>query len=380
MNTKLCQILIAGWLIFAPIALHAQLGLNLDVQGGYASNIVSSYRQIPDTYQDFLGQLHYRLVNPQTGLQIAYRFELTRFDRNPSRNNQTHIAGLDFYYSWLEKDNKLSAGIEGRNRLNSKVYDWSEYRQGRVYIGYKALLTSQLFAYFGWDGRMRTYPQLEPFSYWQNRGYLRLTRFFDSGTTMIMQIEALQKDYLDQSAIKMVPGFPELISIGDGASRQLLATMRLAQSLSPTAGLSADLSLRRNLTNAIRTLGTADGYYYSDDEMFDDPFGYEAEGLELALKKRLLHGWMMEIGGEALAKHYPNRLALDLAGEAFADQRIREDNRTSLWFSLRKSLRTHPDLNPATLTFDLSWQQNRSNDPYYDYHLTAFSFGIKHNF
>jgi hypothetical protein len=65
MNTKLCQILIAGWLIFAPIALHAQLGLNLDVQGGYASNIVSSYRQIPDTYQDFLGQLHYRLVNPQ---------------------------------------------------------------------------------------------------------------------------------------------------------------------------------------------------------------------------------------------------------------------------------------------------------------------------
>ncbi|MBN1543495.1 DUF560 domain-containing protein [candidate division KSB1 bacterium] len=380
MKSRIIQSVITGCLVFLPSLLYARIGLTVDAQGGYASNIVSSYRQIPDTYQALQGQLHYRWIDSNTGVQLAHRAEYTTYNRTPDRDGLTHALSFDLYHNLKEQGDKVNAGVEARTRLHSELYDWSEYRQGRAYLTYKTVFTNRLYAYIGWEGRIRSYPQLGFFSYHYNREYLRLSRFFDSGTTLIFQVETAQKDYLNESVSSMIPGFTELITLGDGASRQLLTSLRLARALSAGTGVSGEFSLRRNLKSSVRTLGTTDGYYFSDEELFDDPFSYESEGVELTVKQRLPALWLIQAGTLLLAKHYRNRLALDLEGYAFADQRTREDQRSVFWFSLSKSFKAYPDWNPLTLSLDFSWMHNRSNDPYYDYHLSALSLGVKQNF
>jgi hypothetical protein len=45
-----------------------------------------------------------------------------------------------------------------------------------------------------------------------------------------------------------------------------------------------------------------------------------------------------------------------------------------------KSFRYLRALQPITLTVDLAWMQNFSNDPYYDYKKSYFSVGLAQRF
>ncbi len=187
----------------------------------------------------------------------------------------------------------------------------------------------------------------------------------------------MQKHYLNNQPLETFPG---LFTEGNGHNRQRVGLLRAAQALTPTTGLSAQLSVRRSLDSSVRYIIDHAGYYYSDEELFDDVFGYESERFELMFKQRLPGSMILTASGILLDKHYTNRLALDLEGYPFPDNRFRDDRRIIGKISLIKSWRYSKTFKPINLSIDYMYMNNRSNDPYYRFDTTFFSLGFSQSF
>ncbi len=366
-------------LFLMAFAAHAfcQIGFSVDAESGYASNIFGNYRQLPDYYQYVQGHLNYDLLGESHGVRTFYQGSATLFEQYDYRSFSLHRAGLSYYKNFDTA--KLSAGLSGNMRFHSDDYKWYEYQQGYGFLNVKLALRPQLFGYVGTNIRLRDYDNLSPYSYWQNVNYLRLSRSFNTGTSLIGEVDYMQKVYRQTNA-QPIENFSELHMDGDGQSRQVVGLLQIGQAVTPTTGLSAQALLRRSLKSSVRYLVDEEGYYYSDEELFDDPFGYDAEQFNITLKQKL--PWKVEasVGGMFLQKHYSTRLALDLDGLPHPDERLRDDHRVIGWLSISKAWKYNSSMAPVRFTLDLSIIKNTSNDPYYIYNTRNFSIGLSQNF
>jgi hypothetical protein len=346
-------------------------------ESGYASNIFANYQQLDDYYQYVQGYLNYDFVGESQGLRSFYQGSATLFEKYDYRSYTLHRAGLSYYKNF--STSKLTAEMSGNARLHSADYKWYEYNQGYGFINYKVALMPQLYGYFGSNFRMRDYDNLAPYSYLQNVNFVRLSKFFNSGTSFIGEFDFMQKNYLHENA-KPIDGFSELQMDGNGQSRQVVGLIRMGQAVTTNTGLSAQLLMRRTLKSSVRYLVNEEGFYYSDEELFDDPFGYDAEQFNISLKQRLPWKMQASVGGTYFMKHYSKRLALDMEGYPFDDERLRDDKRFIGWMSISKSWKYSNTMAPLRFTLDFSYINNNSNDPYYIYNTTNFSFGLSQDF
>jgi hypothetical protein len=365
-------------LLFTTLSF-SQFGVTFDVDRGFASNIFSNYRQLPDNVNRLQGKLYFDNTSKSQGLRAFYNASGALYEKYDYKSYQLHTLGLSFYNYASELGDRINAGIDASTRLHSKDYKYYEYQQGRAFASAKLLLTRQIFGYAGTNFRTRNYTSLAPYSYWQNISYLRLSRFFDSGTTIIAEADYMLKQYTDVNAAP-IQDFSEIYTEGNGKSQQFVGLLKIAQALNAKTGLSLQTLVRRNLESSVRYLIDDAGYYYSDDELFDDVFGYEAEQVTLSLKRKLPWKMQATIGGSYIQKHYSNRVALDFDGYAIDNAGLREDNRSIGWLTLNKRWQYSTYMAPVNLEFNFTFLNNGSNDPYYKFQSRYVSFGISQSF
>ena len=173
---------------------------------------------------------------------------------------------------------------------------------------------------------------------------------------------------------------PAVFNVGTGSGQQIVTLLRVAQSLFHKTGLSAEYLVRRNPNSSVRYLGTQEGFYFSDEELFDDVFGYQSQEVSAALKQMLPFKMSLQIGGSQSYKNYKNRLATQLDGIPFADLRLRRDSQFVFWMQWEKPLKIAENWQPITLRVSWTNWRNESNDPYYKYHMSYWSFGLEHHF
>ncbi len=366
-------------LLFAALT-WAQMGISFDAESGYASNIFSNYSQLPDYYNNISGLIHYDKLSDARGTRLFYNGAGRFFQQYDYRNYQTHSLGVSYYRYLGDRGHKLNAGANASMRLHSEDYKWYEYRQGYAFAALKMLLSDQLYGYVGVNFKMRDYTLLTPYSYWQNMTYVRVSRFYNSGSSVIAEVDYMQKQYLSADIQSPLESFPYTEMDGEGSSRQVVALLKFGQAVNPKTGLGLQLLLRRNINSSVRYLISDAGYYYSDEELFDDVFGYEAEQLRLTLKRRLPWRMQASFGASATAKHYINRRALDLQGYPFEDGRLRDDTRFIAFLTLTKTLSYSRSMAPVRFNVDFTYIVNNSNDPYYHYKTNYISFGISQSF
>ncbi len=367
-------------MMFFPAALLAQPGFSVQSSGGYTNNVFSNYRTLPDYYTDFNVYANNDWLYENHGLRAYYDGNVTMFDRYRDKNYFNHEFGLSFYHDLNEKGDRLNAGTGVSKRNHSDTYKWFELNEAFIYVNTRIKLMDQLYGYMGLKVTNRNYKNLDAFSHWQLMSFARISRFFDSGTTIIVEADLLSKNYIPSTEKSFIEGFPETVTIGDGYSRQAVALFRMAQALSLTTGLSGQVLVRRNLSNSVRYLGTADGFYYSDEEVFNDVFGYNAREMDLTLKQILPWKMKLSAGSMLKLKDYNNRLAMDLEGNPYPDERFRNDKRWINWFTLEKTIRLSQAVDPLALSMGWTSVKNRSNDAYYDYRTSYFSFTISQVF
>lgn len=360
--------------------IFSQAGISVDVEQGHTSNAFSNYRQLADSYTALEGQLNYDWKFSSSALRVFYRPDITLFDTYSYRSYNTHRLGTAYYAILNPNGDKVSAGADVYNRQHSDEYQWFEYRQLVAYVGIRLALAKQLIAYSGISTNFRYYTQLAPFSHRVDQFYLRFSKFFDSGTTIILEADALQKQYTLNDAVQLPEEFPNVFTEGQGSNRQAVGLIKLAQSVTPNMGISSQFLLRRNMTNSVRYLVSTEGDYYSDEDLFDDVFGYNAEQVNLSLKCRLFWKMTSELTVNINNKRYINRYALDLDGYPYDDLSLRHDLRQVYAFSLSKSLRYVKSMAPLNFTIHYTAIQNHSNDPYYKYQTSYLSLTLSQEF
>ena len=372
--------LITGLLMmFLSTLAFAQVGVSVNAERGFASNIFSNYKQTPDYFNRLEAQFNFDSIEDSQGLRAYYKGSGTLFQKFDYKSFQTHGLGLSYFSYLSENGDRLNAGLNASTRLHSADYKYYEYQQGDGFANVKVLLQPQTFGYAGVSFRSRNYSSLSPYSYWQGMAYMRASRFFNSGTTLIAEVDYMQKQYLDANPGQLQDFFG-LQTEGNGASRQIVGLLKAAQAIDPKTGLSAQLLVRRNLASSVRYILDSEGYYYSDEELFDDVFGYAAEQVNVTIKRNLPWKMQANLGGTFMAKHYTNRLALDLDGYAFDDLSLREDARSIVWLTLKKTWQYSTYMAPVNLELTFTYLDNASNDPYYNFHTRFFSFGISQSF
>ena len=374
-NTAILTVL---YIIFLQNGVFAQIGLSLETESGYASNSFANYRMLPDYYFYLSSRVTYDRIAGSHGFRAFYKGYLNTYKVYRDRNFSDHTIGLTVFKNLTKY--KLNAGIQGSGRYFGDSYRWYERRQLYAYVNMKAVLFDQLYGYAGINIRLKDYPYLQPFSHWQNVWFIRLSRFFDTGTTVIAESDLLLKEYVPENTMDSVDELPEIVTLGDGGSQQWVALIRGAQSLTSKTGVNAQLLLRRNIKSSVRYMGSMSGVYYSDEELFDDIFGYNAEQFSLTLRQMLPWRTKLSLGSTWIDKKYDKRLALDLDGTPYPDGRLRSDRRWIHWISIEKSLSVLSTQQPVIFSVDWTLLHNNSNDPFYDYSSNYFTFGISQNF
>ena len=377
-RTLLCSILVGVIGFLTPA--FSQIGLSVNSESGYLGNAFSNYKGTPDYYTGIDATFSYAWADDRKGLQLGYQGTLNAFKQYRDRTFHDHSAKLAYYRYWSEEGHRLNAGVEVGKKLHSDAYRWYEWQQASGYANVKLNLAEQFYAYLGVTFRLRDYALLDAFSHWQSSLYWRVSRFFDSGTTLILEADLFTKRYRPSGATSSVEGLPEIVTLGDGTSRQVVGLLRMAQAISTQTGLSAELLWHKNLLNSARYLGNPEGSYYSDEELFDDIYGYDGPEFSVNLKQNLPWRMKLTIGSGLAQKNYEQRPALTLDGSPFDDGRLRQDTRSSAWLTLQKALPLGSGWQP--LAFSINWTgiHNRSNDPYYQYGSGFFSVGISQEF
>jgi len=359
---------------------RGQTGFSIETKGGYTNNTFANYLTLPDYYTNFNAFLNYDWLEDVQGIRLFYSGSLTAFNKYQDRTYHSHKVELTYYRYWGNNGNKINAGVNASKRFHTAEYSWYELFQYNAYLNTKIVLSQQFYGYLGANLLWQNYSILHAFSNWQNILYWRLSRFFDSGTTFILEADLLGKHYYPAGAMSNIDDLPEIVTIGEGSSQQFVGMIKAARALTPKTGLSIQILLRRNLTSSVRYLGSTTGYYYSDESLFDDIHGYNAQEVSLTLKKWLPWKINLTAASTLTWKHYNQRLALDLDGSPFPDERIRADKRWTHWISIKKMLKLGANLQPLALSINWTLLQNSSNDPYYNYNMNLFTFGISQNF
>jgi hypothetical protein len=368
-----------GLIIVWSTVSFGQIQLKTEFYGGMTDRAFPTINGEPEQYTSLSTTLHRDWMNNQSGLRLSYKGNLTAYRQIADRRYHHHDLGIQVYHLFNDRS-RLDAGISGARLFRTGAYEWTERHSWTAFLRLKHLISDQVYLYLGGALDRTRYHELSPFSNDQGSLYIRMSRFFNSGTTLIGETDWMFKTYQPEHTVALPAGFGEIVTIGSGSAQQLVTMLRLAQSLGTRTGISLEALYRHNLTSMSRYMGSTSGIFYSDNMLFDDIFGYNSLESTLTLKTRLPGGFNISTSAGYKDKSYALRQALDLNGTPFEDGRLRSDHRITANLTLSKAISLSDSVHPLTVSLYAGWVTNRSNDPYYDYSSTHFSFGLSYGF
>jgi hypothetical protein len=133
-------------------------------------------------------------------------------------------------------------------------------------------------------------------------------------------------------------------------------------------GLSLTTKYQWNIQKQTRYLSSSYGAV-SDDELFDDHYGYEGLQTSLMLTHLLSESMLLRVTGGVQNRLYSSLAAYDLDGNVLSSQR--NDQRASLSLLFQRDFQMG-----FTLKAAIDFIRNYSNDPYYDYRNTAVALEL----
>lgn len=304
--------------------------------------------------------------------------------------------------------NNISVNSSYFVRFNTGTHNVYNLLQfiGSVNLKYYLDFENGFMGRFGYRLRHRSYQNLDEFTYTEHLGVLQLSKFFQTKTTVIVEVNLGSKQY------SAAPNSVTLISTSGGSEHggmmggsgwmnegemmgwsnwsygnhtgsiitytkpnttQLTILARVAQSLGATTGLSLQYLRRSNLTDRTRFLTSSGTDFQGDAELWDDPYGYEGNEFGTALTQILPWDITARLSADYHLKNYSRRV-FTATDTNIPTGPFRDDTKAVAGIDLKK---TFEDgfFSELTLMVSYMYQRNTSNDPYYDYANNVFSLG-----
>jgi hypothetical protein len=258
-------------------------------------------------------------------------------------------------------------------------YRFYDNTQLSLYANLKHSFAERLAGRASYSFRSVSFSELSDFDYTEHYGFIQGTFSLPTRTTLILEADIGTKIYstpnydstMQQPNQGKGKGRAQQIAASTPSVTQLIGLARIGQPLMEGTGLSLTTTYQVNLQKESRYLSSEYGTI-SDDELFDDHYGYEGLQTSMTLTQLLPAEMQMKLTGSLQSRNYSERPAYDLSGNQIAG--TREDTRKVMTVQLEKRFESLG----VSLGLSYDYIINRSNDVFYDYTNNALTVRLSY--
>ncbi|HDP67342.1 MAG TPA: hypothetical protein ENN20_02445 [Candidatus Marinimicrobia bacterium] len=366
-------------MIFQIYTANAQTFLNFQIHGSYTDNIFQNYTPT----EDYISSGNFTIYHQSKSKTIFYyNGNLNLFSKYSDLQNQNHHLGISKKQSIGDSKNEMYFGGYARFRIDKPVY---EIYDNNNYYGFASikyyLFPTILFRAKNTLG-MRAYVNYTDYSYFENVLSLNISKFFQTRTTLQSGIDYFYKDYAEDQTYSVTSpsGLRTRTYVIDSPKvSQLLASLKIAQSISSLTAVQAQYLIRNTLSGENRFAELDE--FYIDEVLFDDHYSYSGQELSMSLKQFLPFQFIAVLSGYYQEKSYNHRPVYDLEGNELTEAGTRQDYQNGFSIQLEKKFSGEkiPVLKSLDLFLNYSYRKNHSNDPYYKAATNFLMFGLETN-
>ena len=412
-----------------PFRMDAQWLGSLSIESGYDDNMFRNYSASSAVSTDFAFSLGYFPEEAEWGAN--YSGALTTFSDYPERLYSTHTVGTSYALSYGDSDeHSFSLVASGSFRIDQPDYELYDYSQALGYASLKHKLFDNFPLMLSYRARYRSYPNFGELSYLEHFTSLGTMMFFQTRTSLRIQADLGIKNYSssfsgsaagdgsgfapESGALTLDGGGPggssdrggngggmngegsgrrginsggdqrgmdqgvEYLVYDESSTSQLRTWINIGQSLTQGTGLSLRFLQRWNLTERGRAFVGGAVDFIGEEELFDDPYGYESSEISVTLTQLLPWSMKLQTGGYYLFKEYDYPWNFDYTD---AGAGLRTDERMGGWVTLQKPIAGDWLLfSGLNLSLSYVYLRNQSNTRYYDYYSNTLSMGLSTSF
>ncbi len=321
--------------------------------------------------------LGHQFTGDRYTVQGFYSLNFLRYNNNDDLSNYHHIAGIsgeiDDYF-----ENEYILAFSGLVKFNqySKQYNYYNVNGYDITLSLKNELSLTETHSFGISMSRSRYDEFTDIDNNSFRVWGKYQQFFKSKISLTGEMDFAVKKYVNQSTLEYYgyyryreePILSSMVSLSG----------TIAKSITPTLGINLGIGVKRYVSDPIQVYSNGI-YYFTENDLYDDPFSYEDEYVSVNLTKQFAIGFQSKIRLKFQSKDYEGTPALNDVGELVGE--TRKDNRREYSLSTTKKFTTGMAY-PSSVTVFLNYmyRENPSNDPYYNYNdnvvLVGFSVGI----
>ncbi len=400
MKHNLMNSLILFLLTLLPHFAWGQFRTSVSLFSSYDDNPFRNSFQRPDYITT--GVLSFEYIPDESSFRFFATGNLSLFRDYSERRYFSNSFGVSYTKPFGEdEENALYVGTSYFMRFNRAAYDYYDFSQLIGYVNLKYYLdySEGVMSRAGYRLRYRGYRNLEEFSYLEHYGFVQLSKFFESKTTVLAELDLGNKNYVstpasmftatgNMHAAGMMGGRMDgrmnqntrYVSYSRPSTTQLIGILRVAQSLSQTTGVSVQYLRRWDVSERTRFLSSGAVDFQGDEELWDDPYGYQGNEYNVTLTQNLPWGMTSRISTDYLVKDYARR-TFAATDTNTPTGPLRSDTRLVVGIDLRKSFgEAWGFFDGFTISLSYFYQRNKSNDPYYDFRNNSFNVGLATQF
>lgn len=365
----MCLVLIASTLTWSQFQVEASLGSMLD------DNVNNNTLRLADRITTLGLQVGYDWITDATNTHVLYSGTYNYFSVVPGRTFQYHTAGLTYAQLFGENEQTLwNAGAAYNTRTDREEYAFYDHSAFSLNTTLKHQLSESVLGRTGYTFRIMQFSELTAFDYAEHSLFVQTSFFLPSHTTLIMEADLGYKLYRtpndDSSMVRQGRGRASS-AIASPSVLQATGLVRVGQSLAENTGLSFTALYQLNIQKEARYLGTEYGMI-SDDEVFDDHYGFEGPQASLMLTQMLPWEMTARLTGGWQRRFYASQPAYDVFGVLVAADRL--DTRMAL------NVQLHVPIDALRCTAGIAFDHivNRSNDAFFTYTNNAVSLQLSY--
>lgn len=267
-------------------------------------------------------------------------------------------------------------------RFDQELWDFYDFQRASLLLRLRMHLAWGVMLRPHYTIQYKVYPNLVQFSHLEQIGGLLFNRPLGGAFEFFAGVDAGHKTYTedvndtlwveDRKSGKGKGGVkaPKAVisQFSTPSTTQFVLSAGIAWDLLPAAELGLSYLRRSNLTNDARFVNEEAVFGTTEDEIFDDHYGYQSHEVRLQLEG-LLPGKLRTLGLlQLLDKRYP-RAATDLWGVARPGSPQRKDLRWQFQLQVLYPLFRAADGTGLSIGAMYGFVRNQSNNAYHDYNI-----------
>lgn len=345
--------------------IHSQFNFYIGYQLIYDDNIHNNYLNTSDLINNLQIGTAYNFESEINNLQFYYEGVLGDYKTNKIKSFNSNKIGIVNTHLFSEDYNPLNIGVNYSFRNNRDEFEVYNFRQISAYINYRHSLSETNFILPGYIFLRNEYTNFSVFSNYEHKAFLKWISNFESETSLMLSSEFNYKNYFDKYNFE---GYAN-----DGSFIKF--HLNIAQSFSENTGGNIFLIYRKNLTDKSRYV-VNDSLIYYEEEIFNDLYAFDSFDAGIGFTK--IFGDDVKLSSELRysGRFFNGLFAADLFGTELNE--LRKDNQFSFGLGIEYDLDRF--ISGFFLSATFNYIRNKSNDFYYDYSNTIFSFSIDYGF